>query len=112
MGNILSKYYHLSSQDKKRIYGWKGKDMNCKNWEKTLLHYNSCEYCERCGNQFTFNKYTKKSSKVLDHDHYKCYNNIRGVICVSCNSSLRYIDNNVMPDFIPEYIKKNKYLFL
>ncbi len=103
MGNILCKHYVLSSKDYSRISSWKYKGINSKDWIKTVIDYNLCEYCERCHNKFIIYKYSKLSSKVLDHNHYKFYNNIRGIVCRSCNNNLRHIDAGTMPNFYPNF---------
>ena len=106
MGSILSKCYVLTTKDYNKINTWKRQGINCQDWIKTLLDYNSSEYCERCGNKFIIYKWSKVSSKVLDHDHNKIYNNIRGNICRSCNNNLRHIDAGTMPDFYPHFLRE------
>ena len=103
--------YELTSKDKKRISSWKGQGINTTDWNDVVKRYNNATTCERCCVTFKYykitkmsnNKYyniTKMSSKVLDHNHNKLYNNIRGIICRGCNSSLRHIDNGTMPDLL------------
>jgi len=104
MGNVLSvDYIILTKKDKCRMSSWKTQKINCEDWIKTLLDYNCSIYCHRCLAPF-FTYRNGMTSKVLDHDHSVIYNNIRGVICFSCNASLRHIDIGVMPDFFPHYI--------
>jgi len=92
--------YELTSKDKKRISSWKRQGINTTDWNDVLKRYNNATTCERCCETFKYFNITKMSNKVLDHNHNKIYNNIRGIICRGCNNSLRHIDNGTMPDLL------------
>jgi len=102
--------YELTSKDKQRIGSWKWQGINTTDWNYVAKRYNNATTCERCDEPFKYPHLVKKnlSTKVLDHNHNKIYDNIRGIICKSCNANLRHIDNGTMPDFKKDYVLKNK----
>ena len=107
----VKRYNELTIKDKQRIRSWKLQGINTKetDWPEVIKRYNNNTECDRCGKAFEYNNHMKRYNKVLEHDHNKVYNNIRGITCISCNSNLRHIDAGTMPDFYQNYlIKFNK----
>jgi hypothetical protein len=86
------KQYEQTEQGKKkrRINGWQHQGIIFFDYD--LLHeiYINTEYCELCNIKLTVGRYTTKTTKCLDHDHsITDYDNVRNIVCHSCNVKRR-----------------------
>jgi|DEB0MinimDraft_6_1074348.scaffolds.fasta_scaffold233031_1 hypothetical protein len=84
-----------------------------KHFDDTYDKYMECKFCELCNIELLDKGYNngsgnKKTTKVLDHDHFSGY--CRFIVCHKCNCFLRKRDNNKMMVHLELYraFKKKK----
>ena len=66
-----------------RKYNWKQMGLNMENFEEIFNRYMNTTNCENCNVLLTRNRYTYKTTKVLDHNHIT--GEFRNVLCFVCN---------------------------
>ena len=76
-------------QKERRIRGWKKQDIRVlhDDWDAFYTYYQEIKRCQKC--RIKFKDECCPQMKVVDHDHYiKEGDNVRAIICLSCNSKL------------------------
>jgi len=94
--NEYDKKYRLKNRDKKKEYrntyngyksnkisSWKSIGVIDNDFDKLFEKYMNTTNCENCNVLLTRNRYTYKTTKVLDHNHIT--GEFRNVLCNSCN---------------------------
>ena len=96
---MINKYkeYREKYYKQRKLGAWK--HLGIKHFEDTYDYYVNCKKCELCKCKLLDKDYNngmgnKKTTKILDHDHFSGY--FRFVVCHSCNCFLRKRDNNKM----------------
>jgi len=67
-----------------RISDWKKQGILSEDYDALYERVASTEKCEFCGVDLTVDRYNTKTTRCLDHDHES--GQVRGVLCLSCNS--------------------------
>ena len=72
-----------------RIRQWKYKGIITEDYDTLYEKYLNTKNCELCSVVLTTSRYTTKTTRCLDHDHdITDRDNVRNIVCHSCNSSL------------------------
>lgn len=85
-------YYHKTKfnpevRKKNKIRDWKRIGVIFFDYDLLYEIYENTECCDFCNVKLESGK--KANSRCLDHDHYITdYDNVRNVLCMSCNSKL------------------------
>ncbi len=82
------KKYDKTEQGKKtnRIASWKYLGIIFHDWDLLYQIYLQTTHCDNCNCLFTYDRYTTKTTKCVDHDHLITDdNNVRTILCHVCN---------------------------
>jgi len=83
------KEYNKSEIYKKshRIFGWKKQGIIFHDWDLLYEIYLQTTHCDNCNCLLTYDRYFRKTTKCMDHDHSITDNeNVRNILCHSCNN--------------------------
>ena len=74
----------------KKISGWKNQGIITDDYKALYNHYIKTSFCDFCRVKLTIDRFTKSTTKVVDHDHMITNApNFRNILCSSCNVSRR-----------------------
>jgi len=92
--SIATKKWRLNNQKQytksNRISKWKRRGIIFYDYD--LLHdiYINTTHCDLCKVELTEDKIRTRTTRCLDHDHnIKDYENVRNILCHSCNTNLK-----------------------
>ena len=72
-----------------RISKWKRYGIITDDYDKLYEKYLNTKNCELCNCELTVDKRTTKTTRCMDHDHsITDSDNVRNILCHSCNSKL------------------------
>ena len=83
--------YRKEHLKERRIYNWRHNGIITDDWDKLYERFVNTKYCELCIVELTEDSPTTKTTRCLDHDHNIVdYDNVRNILCHSCNNKRRY----------------------